>query len=242
MYAPRRATIPEIDNAASAVSGPRSVSSSNLTSDTERSKSARTLSDSPTPWNSRGVAQVQSVLLDAVPYPRLKAYIRYVQALLVPESSVGFGFSTLGPSALHTGASFVVASVPFLPRKHLSRSKDKFRQLGPNPPNPSPCGSLDLELTPLLTSLEAIIKLLTSGSWPFVVESVQNVSEQYATYLDAYVQDITYNPRVRERFVSRWGMEGWREERLLVGWEAALFRAGFLTRWAVLVHKTERVD
>ena len=149
---------------------------------------------------------------------------------------------TPGSSRGSSSASFVVASVPFLPRKHLSRSKDKFRQAGPNSPTPSPCGSLDLELTPLLTSLEAIIKLLTSGPWPFVVESAENVSEQYASYLDAYVQDITYNPRVRERFVFRYGMEGWREERLLVGWEAALFRAGFLTRWAVLVHQTERVD
>ena len=96
-----------------------------------------------------------------------------------------------------------------------------------------------MEPTPLLTSLDGILRLILSGPAPLAVESVQNVSEQYASYLDRYVHELANLPKVRDKFVTQWGLAGWREERLLVTWEAALFRAGLMVRWVVLVTRTE---
>lgn len=96
-----------------------------------------------------------------------------------------------------------------------------------------------MEPTPLLTTLAYILKLLASGKTPVAVESVQDVSDQYAGYLESYVQELSAMPKIRDRFIAQWGMAGWREERLLTSWEAALFRAGLMSRWVILVTRKD---
>ena len=88
-----------------------------------------------------------------------------------------------------------------------------------------------------MTSLDSIMKTLTSGRAPLVIESVQNVSDDYARYLRQYVDELTNDPGIRQRFIARWGVEGWREERFLATWEESLCRAGLLSRWVILARK-----
>lgn len=144
------------------------------------------------------------------------------------------GFSTRGGSVSYLSAAFVHASIPYFARKHVIGRRDNAA-LPHDGVIPGRTPFLDMQPTPLSTSLDHILRLLTSGATPLSVESVENVSGQYANYLDRYVQDLTEMPAVRARFVARWGMAGWREERLLVAWEAATFRAGLMSRWAVYV-------
>lgn len=171
-----------------------------------------------------------TLILDAVPYSRVRAYIRAFQLSLPCGAPAMFGFSTLGPSVSCFSSSFVFAAVPFLPRKYITKrrlSSDHKR------PHPTACRTV----APLMTSLDYIMKTLTSGPAPLVIESVQNVSDEYAAYLRQYVQDLTDNPSVRARFIARWDIEGWREERFLATWEESLCRAGLLSRWVVLARK-----
>ena len=192
----------------------------------------------PTPSDlsaDRNFASDMAMLsLDAVPFSKLKAHVRALQLSLPPGTSAIVGFSTRGNSVPYLSTAFVHASIPFIARKHVTERRMKAT----SQPGKSTTGrypSLDMKATPLLTSLDHNLKLLATGAAPLLVESVQNVSAQYASYLERYVQELTDIPKVRDRFVAQWGMAGWREERLLVAWEAALFRAGLMSRWAVFV-------
>lgn len=172
--------------------------------------------------------------LDAVPFSKLGAYIRALQLSLPPGTSAIVGFSTRSNSVSYMSTAFLQASIPFLARKHVTESQAKSISQ-PGKSTAGRCPSLAMKPTPLLTSLDYNLKLLTSGAAPMLVESVQNVSAQYADHLDRYVQELTDVPNVRDRFAAQWGMAGWREERALVAWEAALFRAGLMSRWAIFV-------
>ena len=165
------------------------------------------------------------LMLDDIPYSSLTAYIRTFQESLAPNTSAMIGFSALGNPSL-PNSRFVMAALPFLPRKFIRSSRSN--ELPP---------SVRRTLTPVLTSLENITQLLSSGPQSLVVESVQNVSDQYARFLQDYAEELVEKSDVRDRFVKCWGMEGWREEVLVGQWEAALFSAGVLKRWLVVVKK-----
>lgn len=176
---------------------------------------------------SRSTVGHNVLMLDAVPFAQLPAYIRAFQASLAPGMSAMLGFSTLGSSVQADSTQFLVASMPFLPRQytHKPGSCDELPQ------------SARRTLIPLLTSLNQVLELVSSGPSPLLVESVQNVSDQYAGFLQDYTRDLTYLSSARDKFVSRWGVAGWREERLLGSWEAALFSTTILSRWLILVRK-----
>ncbi len=164
--------------------------------------------------------------LDTIPYARLDAFIRDFQASLSFGTTAMLGFSTCSSSVSFLSTRFVLASIPFLPRRFAASKRS-----GKTYP------SARRTVTPLLTSLDGIVKLLVSGPSPLAIESVQNVSKDYAKYLSRYVQDLTQAPDVRTKFVANWGIEGWREERLLAAWEDALVNIGSLQRWVILVRK-----
>jgi hypothetical protein len=42
---------------------------------------------------------------------------------------------------------------------------------------------------------------------------------------------------LRMDLIRKWGVEGWREHRLMIAWEAGLLSAGYLQRWNVIVRK-----
>lgn len=166
-------------------------------------------------------------MLDAVPYHQLAAYIHAFQCALPHGVSAMLGFSTLGPTVQSGSPQAIFASIPFLPRKNIKQVGTSTDLL------PSSRRSL----VPLLATLNEVLDLLTSLPSPLVIASVQNFSDGHAQSVEDYVEDLTYVPSVRKQFVSEWGMDGWREERLLGSWEAALFKVGILTRWLILVRK-----
>ncbi|KAJ7735430.1 hypothetical protein B0H14DRAFT_3516846 [Mycena olivaceomarginata] len=80
--------------------------------------------------------------------------------------------------------------------------------------------------TPLQASLHRILELLTTGTAALALENVSNVSRQYADGLSAAATHLEEASATRAAFIRQWGDAGWREERLMMGWEAALFSAG----------------
>ena len=174
-----------------------------------------------------------TLILDAVPYARVHAYIRAFQASVPPGAPVLLGFSTRGPAVSFMSASYVLAAVPFLQRKYVGAST---KMSTPNPPA-KPYSSAARTIAPLMVSLQYVLKTLASGPHAMTIESVQNVSDQYAGYLQQHLRDLTDDAGIRARFAGRWGMDGWREERFMVAWEEALCRAGLLTRWVIFARK-----
>lgn len=168
-------------------------------------------------------------MLDDIAYGNLAAYIRAFQNSLASDTSALLGFSTLCASTPSSNAQFVLVCMPFLPRQYMRHSRLKTIDRVPH--------SARRTLLPVLTSLENILQLLCSGPQALTIDSVQNVSEQYIGCLQDYIEDLTHESSIRNKFVAQWGMEGWREEQLMGYWEAALFSSGILARWLVVVRK-----
>ncbi len=166
--------------------------------------------------------------LDTTSRCDLRAFVRRAQLTTSPGSSLLIGFSSLSAPLSFSSRSYLLAAVPFLP---CDPSSTGIKNLDDGShKRPSACRTL----LPVQITLAQVLRELTSGPSPLTVQHVQNVTAEYATYLDDYVQDLEENDRIRRRFVAKWGLDAWREERLLVTWESALFRAGLLTRWIVL--------
>ncbi|KZT09601.1 uncharacterized protein LAESUDRAFT_512572 [Laetiporus sulphureus 93-53] len=184
------------------------------------------ISPSPCPISHR------LVFLDAVPSLRLETYIRELRTALTRGTCLTLKFTTIGTSISFFSRSFVLAMLPFLSRRSM------HGQVTPD----VQCHGLPSQFPsrpafPLLSSLSQVLQLLVSSPTPFSICSVENTSEDYAMLLNDYAHDLGDNPIVRQQFVQRWGMEGWREERLYALWEAAAFNAQFLERWSVTVQK-----
>ncbi|KAJ7940273.1 hypothetical protein B0H13DRAFT_2260525 [Mycena leptocephala] len=124
---------------------------------------------------------------------------------------------------------FILCAVPFLPHKHA-------------PPRPKPTHANDRRnrtATPLLASLHRVLELLTAGpgTGALALENVSNVSTKYAEGLTTAAERLEDDSATRAAFIHQWGEGAWREQRLMLGWEAALYSAGLLTRWVVIVRK-----
>jgi hypothetical protein len=163
---------------------------------------------------------VDTVLcFDFLRHAHLKPFIRNLQISLEPSASVTFEFTTLGSSIASFSTPFILCALPYLPRQRDGRLLCRRTS------------------NPLLASLHQIIELATSGSSPFVIESVRNVSGEYATILDTITAELEDNRQQRNSFIEQFGKECWREHRFLTAWESALLRVGYLTRWVVIVRK-----
>ncbi|OJA13882.1 hypothetical protein AZE42_05403 [Rhizopogon vesiculosus] len=75
-----------------------------------------------------------------------------------------------------------------------------------------------------------------SNTRNFKLTSLSNTSETYANSLAAASTKLTDDPVVRKQYVDEVGIKGWRERRLMIAFEAALVRKGWLEHWeAILV-------
>lgn len=170
--------------------------------------------DAPGSW------PIREVVLDAVPASRLPSFIQAIQRR--SEKSFILSFSTRSTAEPLQDVSFVLASLPFLLRRyHRSMPMARSSRVA----------------TPLFTPIDAIVKILSSGPSPFVVESVKNVSQYHANTLEAYVESLETEVLVRTQCIETCGIDGWREDRFMAAWEAALFTSGLLSRWAVVVSR-----
>ncbi|CCM00000.1 uncharacterized protein FIBRA_02025 [Fibroporia radiculosa] len=162
-----------------------------------------------------------------VPQSHVQDIARSLQTSLIPGTSLALEFVTSGPSVSLTSRAFIVAALPFFPRRHARHNTHLVDS------------STDVVHAPmpLSPSLPHVLQFLTSGPAPFTICSVDNVSENRVASLSRYVQDLETNAGVRNICVQQWGMDGWREERFFAHWEAAALTAGLLERWTVTVRK-----
>jgi hypothetical protein len=159
--------------------------------------------------------------LDFLPYSDLESSIHnIIQSRLQLRSSALFEFTTLASNIAFLSDQFIFCALPFMPRKYLEQ-RDR------------PCRTS----TPLLTSLHHITKVISSGPSTVTIERITNVTAEHVMALRMIEQSLVTDRVLRLRLIKKWGIEGWREHRLMIAWEAGLLSAGHLQRWNVVVRK-----
>ena len=186
------------------------------------SQDFRTVSFPALPHCSTSAGPV--LYLDNLVPSHLESRISTFQSALKPGDSATLEFTTLGPSVTFFSKQFILCALPFLPRKHIRPRKYQRNVVHRTP-------------TALLTSLPRVLELATAGPSPLIVEEVRNVSDKYATILDSVNGELEVDRQMRSAFIEEWGVDCWREHRLLTAWESGLLNAGFLMRWIVVVRK-----
>jgi len=100
------------------------------------------------------------------------------------------------------------------------------------------------EPTPVLLGLRRAVKSLSSsgvspgaaaGEGRLVVTSVEDTSERFATALTETIKHMEGDADFRQRMVDELGIKGWRRGLFCIELEAALYKAGLMKRWEVLV-------
>ncbi|KAG2750628.1 hypothetical protein P692DRAFT_20831831 [Suillus brevipes Sb2] len=69
----------------------------------------------------------------------------------------------------------------------------------------------------------------------FKLSTLTNTSAAYTDMLAALSTKLTYDPAARQQCVDELGIKGWRKWRLMLEFEAALVRRGWLERWDVVL-------
>ncbi|KAG2366069.1 hypothetical protein BDR07DRAFT_1458804 [Suillus spraguei] len=75
---------------------------------------------------------------------------------------------------------------------------------------------------------------MINGTSHFKLSMLTNTSATYADTLAAMSTKLTYDPAARQQCVDELGIEEWRKRRLMLEFEAALVRRGWLERWDVI--------
>jgi len=158
--------------------------------------------------------------LDFLPYPELESSIRTIQARLHPGSSALFKFTSISPKIAFLSDQFVFCCLPFMPRRYLLKQD--------NPRRTS---------TPLLTSLHHITEVLSTESSTVSIQQITNVTAEHIIALRMMEQSLVTDPVRRLGMIGKWGLDGWRDHRFMIAWEAGLLSAGYLQRWNVVVRK-----
>jgi len=100
------------------------------------------------------------------------------------------------------------------------------------------------EPTPVLLGLRRAVKSLSSvdvgprtaaEEGRLVVKSVEDTSDTYAGVLVERIKQMEDNADFRQRLVDELGVRAWRREMFCLELEAALYKAGLMKRWEVLV-------
>lgn len=191
---------------------------------------------------SYALADWKTICLDSVPYSHLECFVRKFKKSLRSGTHLTINFTTCASSTSLSSPLFVLAVLPFLPRRHIHRNRPGVQADAATKAvfvTDRTARSTASSTAPatLFTSVPQILQLLISGPDTLTVDRLMNVSEARATFLNAYVQDLEIDPLVRDDFVRTWGMEAWREERLLTAWESAALTAKLLEHWSIVVHK-----
>ncbi|KAG2119435.1 hypothetical protein DEU56DRAFT_760952 [Suillus clintonianus] len=74
-----------------------------------------------------------------------------------------------------------------------------------------------------------------NGTRHFKLSTLTNTSATYAETLAALSTTLTYDSVARKHCVDELGVKGWRKRKLMLEFEAALVRRGWLERWNVVL-------
>ncbi|KZT29724.1 hypothetical protein NEOLEDRAFT_469830 [Neolentinus lepideus HHB14362 ss-1] len=165
--------------------------------------------------------------LDGVPCAHVESFVRALQSVCERNQTVIINFTTLDPSVRLWSKELTLCVLPFLSRHHQGTDSDLKYRLD------------DSKRTaiPLTTSMHKILELLTSENNAFRVVSLFDISADYSARLDRHVQDLEADASLRTTAIDKLGLEGWRQERFMISWEAGLYTAHLLTRWMVVLRK-----
>nr|GAT54626.1 predicted protein [Mycena chlorophos] len=157
--------------------------------------------------------------LDRTPLSQINSALAALGADLAPGQTAIIEFTTPATEIEFLSAEFIVCAVPLMARKCAPASRRATT-------------------TPLFADLNSVLAQLTQST-KLVLESVTNISKDYAAKLVAAAEQLDGDKSIRTPFVDKWGLEGYSEERFMLGWEAALFESGtHLARWKIVVaHK-----
>ena len=168
-------------------------------------------------------SQSISIDLDVVPYRDLETELRRIQAPYQAGSLITVEFSCLASDIAFMSPQFILCAIPLLPRAFGKRTERTPRTS-----------------TMLLTRLETIVALLLSLSCRVVC--VDNVSYRQAAILQTLEMDLAGNRSKRLDCIKDFGIAGWREERFMYAWEAALLVSGNLVRWRIMLKKPQKLQ
>ncbi|KAH7909928.1 hypothetical protein BJ138DRAFT_167834 [Hygrophoropsis aurantiaca] len=177
--------------------------------------------------------------LDMLPYVHITQFIQHLKTKTHNptgtsnnENTTIIEFTTLSPGISFLSTTYIAATIPFLPRKHTRACHPASANGVPDLPQRT--------TTSLLISLEHVIEVLKLQSpkpqRPLTIDTVTNVSKEYAGALVRAHDALEEDSALRQSFVESWGQMAWREHRFLLAWEAALFENRSLERWVVVVH------
>ncbi|CAK5277308.1 unnamed protein product [Mycena citricolor] len=157
--------------------------------------------------------------LEFIPYPLVTTQLRKLRNTLPPGSTASLEFTAPAVPITSMTPLFTLCAIPFLPRRCSTQRRRTT--------------------TPLLLSLHGLLEALTIGDGSLALESASNASSTYSAVLMDRNEKLEEDRQVRTRYISSFGERSWREERFMLAWEAALFSAGLLKRWIVVVRKEE---
>lgn len=158
--------------------------------------------------------------LDFVPFHHLGKEINKILSSLQSGSTIILEFSCLPPSVTFMSRDFILCAIPFLLRtyKDLKEAPKHSRTTAP-----------------LLTRFITFVALLSSES--STIRSIVDISRWHAHSLLQLEERLSSDRHLRMTCVQEEGIAEWREKKFMLAWEAGLLRAGFLTRWRVVLVK-----
>ena len=172
------------------------------------------------PRNSNVGASTYPLDLDFVPFHHLGKEINKVQSSLQSGSTIILEFSCLAPAVRFMSRDFILCAIPFLLRTYKN-SKEAPKH--------------SRTTAPLLTRFNTLVALLSSESSK--IRSIVDISRWHAHSLLQLEERLSNDRHLRMTCVQEEGITGWREKKFMLAWEAGLLRAGFLTRWRVVLVK-----
>ncbi|KAI5900416.1 uncharacterized protein SCHCODRAFT_01117694 [Schizophyllum commune H4-8] len=188
-------------------------------------------SDHPQPGKIERPTLVLDNVAPSLAEPRLAAFLRAHYACAVEFTAVSGSISAWS-------TPWILAALPFCPHRHKAA-----------------CIRTEPQTTPLFATLHGTLDLLAradalaapdESAAPDTLASpdgldqprktilaVHNISVNYAADLLELRERLHSDATMRSSYVARYGVDCWRERRVMLAWEAALLRAGMLVRWSV---------
>ncbi|KAF8964006.1 hypothetical protein BDZ97DRAFT_1919245 [Flammula alnicola] len=161
--------------------------------------------------------------LDFSPYDKLETEMRRIQERHQSENTPTIEFSCLNPRIRFMAPDFLLCAIPFLPGVYSKHQTTRKRRT-------------DRTTTPLFVQLQDIVALL-SATGSSRIRNIVDISSEHAEALYKLEQDLVDDRDLRTEHIKVAGVDGWREERFLMTWEAGLLRSGLLFRWRVTLNK-----
>jgi hypothetical protein len=162
-----------------------------------------------------------TLCLDFIPYPQIDVTIRNFIRSLPAHKSAAIEFTAIASHIRFLSNNFVLAALPFLPRQYLKSDIRPFQRA----------------CTPLLVSLARVTEVLSCLSLHITVKTIEQLSNEYARMLLAREKSLLDDALLRDDSIRQWSVSGWREHRLMLAWEEALFSSGLLVRWKIVFCK-----